>query len=148
MANHPATQAIYTKMATDATLTDMLATYDPPGVGGVVPAIFSSTIVPGGAEFPFVHMPGAIADEPNDTKNDRGREVQWPIYVYSKTEGSVAEADNIAQRLQDLFHRQSLTIDGNVCYITEMRGPVAVPTSNDVTGRMVTLRARYKTAVL
>lgn len=127
------TQAIYNKLAGDATLTGMLATYKGE------PAIFTIQPAPGDASLPYIVTAGDVAASPFDTKTTRGRTIVRDVRCYSAATGSATTVEAIAERVRALLHRQTLEIDGFVWVWSECSGPIAAD-EQDAYGRIVTVR--------
>lgn len=126
--------AIYHRLAGDATLSGMLATY-----AGAA-AVFTVDPVPDDARMPYVVIPPALATAPRDTKTTRGREVIHAIRCYTPATGSTKAVDAIAERVRALLHRQPLTVAGFGVYIADATGPSTGPEEKDAYGRIVTIR--------
>ena len=127
------TEAIYTRMANDATLAALITEYKGE------PAIFTTDPAPGEATLPYVISAGEVAQSPNDTKTTRGRQVWRDIRCYAPATGSAETVEEIAERVRTLFHRHELEVDGYETYIAECSGPIAAD-EEDAYGRIVTLR--------
>lgn len=126
------TQAIYDKLAEDATLVGLLATYE----GS--PAIFTSDPVPGDANFPFVVTAGEVSQAPFDTKTTQGRDLIRDVRCYADADGSAVVIEAIAERVRALLHRQPLTINGYRWLISDCTGPI-VADERDVYGRVISV---------
>lgn len=129
----PITQATYNRMANDATLTAMLATYNG------APAIFTIDPAPGDAALPYIVSAGQPVDTAFDTKTTRGRTLTRDIRCYAAADGSALLVESIAERVRELFHRQALTITGFVWIWAECTGPI-VADEQDAYGRVVSVR--------
>ena len=127
------TQAVYDVMAEDGTLTDLLNTY------GGEPAIFTTEPAPGDAAMPYIVSSGEVAQEPWDTKTTSGRIATRDVRCYTAESGSADVVEAIAERVWDLFHRQTIDIDGWTVVIAECSGPVSAD-EQDAYGRIVTIR--------
>jgi hypothetical protein len=124
--------AVYDRMAQDSTLVAMLASAD---------AIFLDDRVGPDVPLPYIVSAGNVADEPNDSKTDRGRRPTRDIYCYAR-HGSTALVEQMAERVLELFHRHRLTLeDGWYAYGATGHGPVAI-SSDDYDARLVTVRWR------
>lgn len=126
------TQAIYDKLATDATLAGQLATYRS------APAIFTTDPAPEDATLPYIVTAGEVATTPLDTKTTRGRTLLRDVRCYTAKSGSANLVESIAERVRTLLHRQPLTIAGYTWHISDCTGPVAAD-ELDVYGRVITL---------
>ncbi len=126
------TAAIYDKLANDATLTAMLATY------GDLPAIFTTDPVPGSAELPYIVTAGEVSQSPFDTKQTRGRNAIRDVRCYAAADGSAVLIEAIAERVRALLHRQALTIDGFSWMLSDCTGPI-VADDDEVYGRIVSV---------
>lgn len=131
------TAAIYDRMAGDAALTALVASFD----GG--PAIFTTDPAPEDATLPYIVSAGEVAQSPNDTKTTRGRQVWRDIRCYAPATGSAETVEEIAERVRALFHRHRLEVDGHETWIAECSGPIAAD-EEDAYGRIVTLRLVLK----
>ena len=127
------TQAIYDRLAADATLTGMLATYKGE------PAIFTTEPAPGDASLPYIITAGNVAAAPFDTKTTRGRTIVRDVRCYAAASGSAATVEAIAERVRTLLHRRALEIPGFVWIWAECSGPIAAD-EQDAYGRIVTVR--------
>lgn len=127
------TEAIYTRMADDATLVALLAGYKSE------PAVFTTDPAPGDATLPYIVSAGEVAQQPNDTKTTRGRLVWRDIRCYAPATGSAEAVEGIAERVRALFHRHELEVDGFELVVAECSGPIAAD-EDDTYGRIVTLR--------
>lgn len=127
------TQAIYDKLAGDATLVGMLATYK----GN--PAIFTTDPAPGDATMPYLVSAGEAAQTPFDTKTTRGREALRDVRCYAEADGSAVVIEAIAERVRALLHRQTLTITGYHWMLSDCTGPLAAD-ETDVYGRVISVR--------
>ena len=125
--------AIYHRLAGDATLAGMLATY----AGGA--AVFTVDPVPNDARMPYVVIPAALATLPHDTKTSLGREATHAVRCYTSATGSTKAVDAIAERVRFLVHRKPMTIAGFGVYIAQVTGPSAGPEEADAYGRIVTI---------
>jgi hypothetical protein len=123
---------MYDRLANDATLTGLLATYD----GG--PAIFTTDPAPGNANLPYIVTAGNVSDAPFDTKTTRGRTLLRDVRCYDEANGSAARIEQIAERVRALLHRQPLTAKGFVWIWAECSGPSAAD-EQDAYGRIVTV---------
>lgn len=126
------TAAIYDRLAQDATLAGMLATYN----GS--PAVFTTAPAPGDAVRPYVVTAGEAVQIPFDTKTTRGRDVIRDVRCYADADGSVVVVEAIAERVRVLLHRQPLPITGFDWILSECSGPI-VADERDVYGRIISL---------
>ena len=127
------TAAVYGRLAGDAQLIALLATYR----GG--PAIFTTDPAPGDAALPYIVTAGDVSNEPDDTKDSRGRFVRRDVRCYTAATGSAVLVERIAERVRGLLHRQNLTVDGHTVVISQASGPFTGPDEDDAYGRIVTL---------
>jgi hypothetical protein len=127
------TQAVYDRMANDATLIALLATYR----SG--PAVFTTDPAPGDATLPYIVTAGAPVDISFDTKTTLGRQLWRDLRCYAAADGSATLIETIAERVRALFHRQALVIPGFVWLWAECSGPI-VADEQDAYGRIVTVR--------
>lgn len=135
------TAAMYARLAGDTELTGLLAVYAPqPGTTG--PAIFTTDPVPADARLPYVVVPAALADNPFDTKDLRGREVYRTVRCYTARTGSVALLERIALRVRDLFHRHRLVVAGAPALLASVTGPRQGPVEDDAYGLILTVRLK------
>jgi hypothetical protein len=126
------TAAIYQKLASDVTLTDMLATF------GDEPAVFTTDPVPGSAELPYVVSTGEVSQSPFDTKQTRGRSLIRDVRCYAAADGSAVLIEAIAERVRALLHRQALTINGYSWMLSDVTGPI-VADDDEVYGRIISV---------
>ena len=126
------TQAIYDKLAGDAPLAALLATY------GALPAIFTTDPAPGDATLPYLVTAGSVAVTAFDTKTTLGRVVARDVRCYAAASGSAETVEEIAARVRTLLHRQALVIPGFVWILSECAGPIAAD-EQDAYGRVVTV---------
>lgn len=128
------TEAIYDRLAGDATLTAMLSTYRG------APAIFTVDPAPEDAVAPFVVTAGHVADVAFDTKTTLGREVWRDVRCYTgDKEGSALVVEAVAERVRVLLHRHKLVVTGFTTMVAECSGPV-VADEQGAFGRIVTVR--------
>lgn len=127
--------AVYNKLAGDATLVALLASYEG------YPAIFTTDPAPGDANLPYIVAAGEVVQVPFDTKTCLGREVVIDVRCYADAGGSSLTIEAIAERVRYLLHRQSLTIDGYDWVISDVSGPI-VADELDYYGRIISLRAK------
>lgn len=127
--------ALYQRLAADATLTGLLAQYRslPAIVVGDLDTL-PEDIVP-----PFVIIDAAEFNEPNDTKQDDGREVAQPIRCYTDATGSTLLVEQIAERIRFLLHRKPAGLLPGA-WRAECSGPVIAPTDTSFYGREITAR--------
>lgn len=126
------TAAIYDKLAGDATLVGLLASYE----GN--PAVFTIDPAPGNAELPYIVSAGEVAQAPFDTKTTRGRDVIRDVRCYAGADGSVILIEAIAERVRALLHRQELVINGFRWLVSDCAGPI-VADEPDAYGRIISL---------
>lgn len=126
------TAALYIKLAADATLVGMLATYNGE------PGIFTTDPVPGDAVLPYIVTAGEVTQFPWDTKLSRGRGLIRDIRCYGEDTGSVIEIESIAERVRAILHRQPITIAGFQWVISDCSGPIVADESG-VYGRILSL---------
>lgn len=127
------TAALYDRLAGDATLTALLATYrGEPGIFTVDPA-------PPDAALPYIVTAGNVVDNAWDTKTTRGRQVWRDVRCYAPATGSSATVEAIAERVRALLHRHYLEVDDHVTYLAETAGPIALGDS-EAYGRIITVR--------
>ena len=127
------TAAIYDRMAGDAALTALVASY------GAGPAVFTTDPAPGDAELPYIVSAGEVAQSASDTKTTRGRQVWRDVRCYAPAIGSAETVEAIAERVRALFHRHALEVDGFETWVAEAGGPIAAD-EDDAYGRIVSLR--------
>jgi hypothetical protein len=135
---------VYDRMASDAVLVALLATFDGESLGDV-PAIFlDMPYVPDTAQLPYVWSYGNVGDSPDDTKVDRGNEISFDIGCYTENLGNKQLVTEIAERVVFLFHRHELAITGATTVIASASGPVPAETDETVLGLMVKIRLRVE----
>lgn len=127
------TAAIYDRLASDGTLTALLATY------AGEPAVFTTDPAPGDADLPYIVSAGQVSDAAYDTKTTQGREVRRDVRCYASCDGSAATVEAIAERVRALLHRHALTIAGYDTWISECSGPISAD-EEEAYGRVVSLR--------
>jgi len=125
-------KAFYDLLSSDTILTDMLALYDD------APAIFTIDPVPENADLPYIVIPGAVTQIPNDTKLSRGRSAIQDLRCYAAASGSSIEIDAIAERSRELLHRKALAIDGFSWLLSDVAGPI-VANEPDIYGRILSV---------
>lgn len=133
MAMQPLTQAIYNQMATDSTLTALLAS----GAS----SIFMYAPISATATRPLIVSANSIKSEPFDTKTSTGRDVTRLIGCYDNSSSNAYDTvEAIAERVRFLFHRQILTVTGYTMILAEAHGPIIAPADDQMTDyvRMVT----------
>lgn len=129
----PLDNAINARLASDGTLTALLATFKG------TPAIFLSTPLPQGVVPPYVAVPPIVTQSPNDTKTSEGRSLIRDIGCYTLATGSTVTVDAIAERVRSLFHRHPLAITGFATMIAMAAGPSLAPTDKTLYGRIVSV---------
>jgi len=127
------TAAIYSRLAGDATLMGLVATYHGR------PAIFTTDPAPGNASLPYIVSAGEVAQRPLEAKNRRGREVFRDVRCYAPADGSAATVEAMAERVRALLHRHELAVDGFETWVAAADGPVAAD-EEDAYGRIVSVR--------
>ncbi|HUW11704.1 MAG TPA: DUF3168 domain-containing protein [Anaerolineae bacterium] len=127
------TAAIYARLAGDATLTALLASY------GSNPAIFTVDPAPDNATLPYLVTAGEVSQAPFEAKNRGGREVRRDVRCYTERDDSAVTIEAIAERVRALLHRQPLDIDGFENWVAECLGPI-VADEEDAYGRIITVR--------
>lgn len=127
------TQALYERLAGDATLVGLLSTYRGE------PAIFTTDPAPGDAELPYIVSAGHVAVVPFDTKVDRGRQIWRDVRCYAAADGSAVTVEALAERVWALLHRQPLDVEGFGVFLAQCSGPIAAD-EPDAYGRIVTVR--------
>lgn len=127
------TAALYDRLAGDATLTALLATYRGE------PAIFTVDPAPPDAALPYIVTAGSVVDNAWDTKTTRGRQVWRDVRCYAPATGSSVTVEAIAERVRALLHRHYLEVDDHVTYLAETAGPIASG-DTEAYGRIVTVR--------
>lgn len=129
--------AVHERLAGDATLTAMLATYQGE------PTVFSQELLPGDAVLPFVLSSDPYFDEPDDTKNREGRDLRVRIRCFTAADGSGVLLRQIVDRVRVLLHRQPLEIDG-VNNWSVACSTLDAPADRDIYGRAVEARLRIQ----
>jgi hypothetical protein len=124
---------VYSTLASGSSLTAKLSTYS----GS--PAIFTTEPVPNDAVMPYIVITDSVAQTPQDTKLTRGREVWMDIRCYTKSNGSVANVDSIAELVRELLHRKTLSGIGFSSIVTTVDGYI-VANEEYAYGRILTLK--------
>lgn len=127
------TAAVHDRMANDAALVALLATYQGE------PAVFTTDPAPGDATLPYIVSAGDSVNAAFDTKTSRGNQVWRNIRCYDHAGGSAVRVEAMAERVCELFHRQALAVPGFVWIWAECAGPMAAD-EQDAYGRIVTLK--------
>lgn len=127
------TAAVFERLAEDAELTAMLATYRGE------PAIFTIDPAPGDATLPYVVSAGETAQRDGGAKNRRGREVFRDIRCYAPASGSAVDVEALAERVRALFDRYALAVEGFETWVAAASGPI-VADEVDAYGRVVSVR--------
>lgn len=104
------------------------------------PAIFTRSHVPGDAPARYIVIEDALADNPWDTKTTDGREVLHDIKFYDFESGDPSTVQDVAEIARDALHRKPVTVSGYGGLIAVVVGPIAMPTENQVYGRVITAR--------
>jgi uncharacterized protein DUF3168 len=129
------TQAIFSTLVADSTLTGMVAAY----AGG--PAIITADPVPYDVPRPYVVTAQPLHDEPFDGKNvTLGHTIRQDLRVVADATGSSQLIDAIAERIRALLHRQSLTVTGYTMIVADVSGPVAAPSDPRIMMLVLTVR--------
>ena len=127
------TAAIYARLAGDATLAGLVASYRGQ------PAIFTTDPAPGDATLPYIVSAGDVAQRPYEAKNRGGREVFRDVRCYAPAVGSAVTVEEMAERVRALLHRQALAVDGFELWVAQVTGPT-VADEADAYGRIVSVR--------
>jgi hypothetical protein len=127
------TAAMYERLAGDATLVGLLASYRDG------PAIFTTDPAPGDATLPYIVTAGEVAQRPFEAKNARGREIFRDVRCYAPASGTAAPVEAIAEQVRVRLHRHALVVDGGMTLVAEATGPI-VADEVDAYGRIVSLR--------
>ena len=127
------TEPIHERLADDATLAALLATYR-----GAA-AVFTVDPAPGDADLPYIVAAGSVSDAAKDTKTTRIREVRRDVRCYAPATGSAVTVEAMAERARALLHRYALEVDGHETWVAEASGPVAAD-ETDAYARIVTVR--------
>jgi len=127
------TAAIYERLANDATLASMLATYNG------APAVFTVVPVPGDAQLPYIVTAGDAVRRPYEAKNRPGWEIWRDVRCYADTNGSAVQVEAIAERVVALLHRVPLEIEGFGVLVGDCTGPISAD-EETAYGRVVTVR--------
>lgn len=133
MAMQALTQAIYSTMSGDTTLTGMLAS-------GAA-SIFMYAPVIGTPTRPFVVCANSVVDQAFDTKQSIGREETRIIGCYDVSTVSYDIVEAIAERVRFLFHHNTtMSVTGYTVILAEASGPIIAPADDQMTDyiRMVT----------
>jgi hypothetical protein len=142
------TDALYGRMDEAASLAAYLPLYP---VGGTHRAIFPDPPpFRNDADAPeaFIVLGAPLSDSegPFASKTHASaREVIQDVRCYARrgaTLASLMKAQLMAEAVRALFHRQRFAVGDQQVRLCEVLGPVAAPTSSeDVTGRLLTIRA-------
>lgn len=131
------TASIYQRLASDSTLTSLLASYK----GN--PAIFTVDPAPSDANLPYLVTEGNVLDTTQITQNTKQRTATHTvrdIKIYTEATGTSKPIETIAERVWELFDRQALTIDGWTSVVVRADRPILGPTGDASSyGRVVTL---------
>ena len=116
-------------------ITSQLPTYDS------VPAVFSG-LVPENAEYPYIVVSGQMESDPWDTKTELGSDETLDVYTYGE---NLTLVEDVARKINTLLHKTtSLSVTGYSVTLVMASGPIAVPTSEKVYGRMVTVQVKMQ----
>lgn len=126
--------ALFDTLVALSSLTSLLSTYQS------VPAIFTRRPVPDSADYIYVTISDAVADEPWDTKTTTGRQALHDIGVYGAADGDPTNVQLAAELIRDALHRNPVTVSGYGNLIAVVSGPVTAPAEDDVYGRIVSVR--------
>ena len=129
-------EAVYERMATDALLTSLVASYN----GG--PAIFTAQPVPDDAQLPFVVSVGQVSgsvDVPETSKQRTGTRIVRDVRIYARADGSYERIEAIAERVWELFERQMLTVTGWQSVRTRADRPVVIDNDGHIYGVVVSV---------
>lgn len=126
------TAAIYNKLANDATLTALLATYRSN------PAIFTADLIPEDALMPYVVLDNTWAQVDIGAKdNALDREISRDIRVYILRRYSIQQLEAIVERIRVLLHRVVLTVTGYTNIISIVKGPITAPREDHAIGAVL-----------
>lgn len=128
------TQAVYSRMAGDATLTGMLATF------AGLPCIFSTDPVPPQAPRPYIDCSQILTDMWIANKTNDSRDHWRDVIMTADATGDATLIEAIAERVRTLFNRQLLTVGGYVNYIAMVTGPVNQPSDPTLYARRLTVK--------
>jgi len=126
------TQALYNKLANDATLIALLAKYNG------APAIFTTDPAPDDAVLPYIVAAGNVASAPFDAKDCLGQTVTRDVRCYAAANGSAAVVEEIAETVRALLHRQQLSITGYNWIMSDATGPITAD-ERFAYGRIITV---------
>jgi hypothetical protein len=132
--------AVYARLISDTTLTNMLATYTDSG-GTVTPALFMNAPVPPKAARPWVVLAGFTMGDNFDTKDRPGFEVESDILSVADVDGTSRVVAPIAYRVWSLLHKFYLDVSGFQNLISKAGPPIVAPTDETLIGR--TIHARW-----
>ena len=105
-------------------------------------AIVSEDEVPVDIPRPFIVVDPPTVNEPNDTKNSRGRDRSLTIRCFKNSKDTEHDIDDIAERVRDLFHRVPVSAAGEQGWMASASGPVLAPTDSSLVGRLVAVTLR------
>lgn len=129
------TGAIYARLADDAPIVAALRSYRGQ------PGIFSSRPVPEDAEVPYVLIEGAIAETPRDSLGGERHATRLiEVRLYAPATGGDKAVDVTAKRIRDSLHQAPLEIDDWIVQRAVAEGPVQIPATGRLIGRLIELR--------
>jgi len=136
------TGAIYTLLAANTSVTDLLATYTDKD-GATFPAIFTADPIPEDSTEPLLVLSGHVTDNEIETKGDASsREIDFDIRAYTTRTGSVLAINALSEAVRTALQRIEIPIAGLDWITTNVSGPTVVD-QDDNYGRVLTARVSY-----
>ncbi len=126
--------AMHARLVGIAGITSLVGTFQS------LPAIFTGANIPNPMVGTYVVIHDSLVNDPFDTKTSVGRVLETDIGTYADESGDVTEVQAIAELIRDAFHREPLTVVGFGTLIARARGPIQVPTEQQMYGRIVTVQ--------
>lgn len=124
--------AIHSTLAATSAITDIVGSYR------TKDCIFTGNIVPSGAPRPYIHIRTPVGIDDFSAKDLRGWEATFEILMVSEDTESAVELYNLADAVQEVLHRGSLSLSTDNHIQTLCVGSTPAITSDDLVGLVLT----------
>lgn len=126
------TASIYSTLSGDSTLTNMLGTFNSST------NIFTGLRVPSSTDGAFIHITLAGGAGTFDTKDKRGRSIDYSINCVTDAEESSLLLSQISDRVVNLLHRQALSLATDDLINIRLTNMTSLPTDESLIGMALT----------
>jgi hypothetical protein len=104
------------------------------------PAIFSGSLIPEDAPYPYVWLSPVVSSQDDDTKNANVYTLFCDVGAYVQDEGTEKLVDQLGWELRRLLHKKPLRLGVEENVVLNAAPPIVAPTGDGVLGRLVQLR--------